>query len=85
MTYSINPFVEYSRYGANNLNVTVYYDKVFKKEYLPSRIRYNQFFFYSLAFYFLYTVHNKVSQTHTHTHVSIYSSIYRRKITYLII
>jgi len=25
----------------------VYYDKVFKKEYLPSRIRYNQFFFYA--------------------------------------
>ena len=44
-------------YSANNLHVSIYYDKIFKKEYLPSRIRYSQFFFFSGLAYFLYTVH----------------------------
>ena len=30
-----------------NFNFGVYYEKIFKKEYLPTRIRYNQFFFYA--------------------------------------
>ena len=51
-------------YGANNLQFTIYYDKVFRKEYLPSRIRYNQFFFYSIFIYFLYNLHHKVSYTY---------------------
>jgi hypothetical protein len=49
------------RYGSCNLQFGLYYDKVFKKEYMPSRIRYNQFFFYSIFAYFIYTVHTKVS------------------------
>ena len=46
-------------YGANNLQFTIYYDKVFRKEYLPSRIRYNQFFFYAAAIWFVYTLHQR--------------------------
>ena len=49
-----------NRYGATNLQFGIYYDKVFKKEYLPSRIRYSQFFFYSAALYFFYTLHTRV-------------------------
>ena len=37
-------------YMHNNLNFGIYYDKIYKKEYLPSRIRYNQFFFYAALF-----------------------------------
>ncbi len=48
------------RYGSTNLQFGLYYDKVFKKEYMPSRIRYNQFFFYAIFAYFIYTVHTKV-------------------------
>ena len=48
------------RYGAGNLNFGVYYDKVNRKEYLPSRVRYNQFFFYAIAVYFFATLHSKV-------------------------
>ena len=50
----------FNRYGATNLQFGIYYDKVFKKEYLPSRIRYSQFFFYSAALYFFYTLHTRV-------------------------
>ena len=35
-------------YAANNLNFSIYYDKIYTNAYLPNRIRYNQFFFYSL-------------------------------------
>ena len=48
------------RYGASNIGFSIYYDKVFKKEYMPSRIRYNQFFFYSVLGYCLYNFYNKV-------------------------
>ena len=48
-----------NRYGANNLQFGLYYDKVFKKEYLPTRIRYNQFFFYAGLIYFVYTLHTR--------------------------
>ena len=34
-------------YYAQNFNFAIYYDKLYKKEYLPSRIRYNQFFFFA--------------------------------------
>ena len=34
-------------YAAANFNTGLYYDKIYKKEYLPSRIRYNAFFFYA--------------------------------------
>ena len=34
-------------YMTANFNFGLYYDKIYKKEYLPSRIRYNQFFFYT--------------------------------------
>ena len=40
-------------YGANNAFPALYYDKVFRKEYQPSRIRYNQFFFFAVFFGFL--------------------------------
>ena len=33
--------------AGNNGLPAVYYDKIYKKEYLPSRIRYNQFFFFA--------------------------------------
>ena len=41
--------VFYSRlydYMSTNFFFSIYYDKLYRKEYLPSRIRYNQFFFY---------------------------------------
>eukprot|EP00347_Sterkiella_histriomuscorum_P014692 403359914 len=41
-------------YACNNFGFSIYYDKVHKKEYLPSRVRYNQFFFYSVLFYFVF-------------------------------
>lgn len=50
------------RYSACNLQFTVYYDKVFKKEYLPSRIRYNQFFFYLALGYWIYHMNSNVSR-----------------------
>ena len=37
-------------YYTMNYNFSIYYDKMYKKEYLPSRIRYNQFFFYATLF-----------------------------------
>ena len=37
-------------YYGRHLNFSIYYDKIYKKEYLPSRIRYNQFFFYTALF-----------------------------------
>ena len=49
-----------ARYGATNLQFGIYYDKIFKKEYLPSRIRYNQFFFYGITLWFFYTLHTNV-------------------------
>ena len=46
-----------AQYMVHNFNFGIYYDKIYKKEYLPSRIRYNQFFFYAAlgfsAYYFL--------------------------------
>ena len=42
-----------------NLNFGIYYDKLFKKEYLPTRIRYNQFFFYTAFFFGAYLVMSK--------------------------
>jgi hypothetical protein len=50
LTLSLNMIC---RYMPNNIGFSIYYDKVHKKEYLPSRVRYNQFFFYAAAF-FLY-------------------------------
>ena len=37
----------FMQYASQNFNFGLYYDKIYKKEYLPSRIRYNQFFFYA--------------------------------------
>ena len=37
-------------YYTHNFNFSIYYDKLYRKEYLPSRISYNQFFFYSALF-----------------------------------
>lgn len=37
-------------YVAVNAGFGIHYDKRFKKEYLPSRVRYNQFFFYTGLF-----------------------------------
>ena len=34
-------------YLYNNGGFSIYYDKLYKKEYLPTRIRYNQFFFFA--------------------------------------
>ena len=48
------------RYGANNFSFSFYYDKIYKKEYLPSRIRYSQFFFYSFIAYYAYNFRSKV-------------------------
>ena len=46
-------------YGASNLQFGIYYDKVFRKEYLPSRIRYNQFFFFAFLGCFLFNLHSR--------------------------
>ena len=35
------------QYSGMNFSFSLYYDKLYKKEYLPSRIRYNQFFFWA--------------------------------------
>ena len=51
-------------YAQQNCNFGIHYDKIYRKEYLPSRIRYNQFFFYvGLAgiFAYLYTKPHHVS------------------------
>ena len=37
-------------YAIHNFNFGIYYDKIYKKEYLPTRIRYNQFFFFAAFF-----------------------------------
>ena len=37
-------------FAVANTNFGIHYNKIFKKEYLPSRIRYNQFFFW-IAFW----------------------------------
>ena len=34
-------------YLGHNLGFGIHYDKIYKKEYLPSRVRYSQFFFYT--------------------------------------
>ena len=34
-------------YVAANAGFGIHYDKIYKKEYLPSRVRYSQFFFYT--------------------------------------
>ncbi|CDW80949.1 UNKNOWN [Stylonychia lemnae] len=41
-------------YLSKNALPSIYYDKVFKKEYLPSRVRYNQFFFYAALGYYIF-------------------------------
>ncbi len=45
-------------YLSQNLSFSLYYDKMYKKEYLPSRVRYNQFFFFAtltaFSSYFLF-------------------------------
>ena len=48
-------------YRPHNIGFALYYDKIYKKEYLPSRIRYNQFFFYTglfTAYYFFLSTKN---------------------------
>ena len=40
----ISRFLEYT---GNTINFGIYYNKIYKKEYLPTRIRYNQVFFYA--------------------------------------
>ena len=57
-------------YVGNNFGFSLHYDKVFKKEYLPSRIRYNQFFFFAgLTTGFMYLLSNR-SQAPTSTDLS---------------
>ena len=46
-------------YVAANAGFGIHYDKIFKKEYLPSRVRYNQFFFYTGLFTIGYYVFSK--------------------------
>ena len=43
MSYNLRLY----EYVAANAGFGIHYDKIFKKEYLPSRIRYSQFFFYA--------------------------------------
>ena len=43
MSYNTRLF----EYAGQNIGFGIHYDKIYKKEYLPSRIRYNQFFFYA--------------------------------------
>ena len=48
-------------YAGSNFGFGIHYDKIYKKEYLPSRIRYSQFYFYSAFFglsYFLLSKKN---------------------------
>ena len=45
----------------NNIGFRIHYDKIFKPEYLPSRIRYNSFFFYAGLGMFLYWLKPHVS------------------------
>ena len=45
-----------------NMGTPIYFDKVHKKEFLPTRIRYSQFFFYSLAFYLFVAKSNQVTK-----------------------
>ena len=35
------------QYAEQNLVPTIYYDKLYRKEYLPTRVRYSQFFFFA--------------------------------------
>ena len=48
-----------AEYASVNFGFSIYYDKIYKKEYLPSRIRYSQFFFYTLLFGGVYTLLSK--------------------------
>ena len=47
------------KYMEVNLFPSIYYDKIYTKAYLPSRIRYNQFFFYSCLAFFGYGLLSK--------------------------
>jgi len=42
----MNPISRIIRYAMSNMFPHIHYEKLFKKEYLPSRIRYSQFVFY---------------------------------------
>ncbi len=46
-------------YMSCNFNFSLQYDKLYKKEYLPSRIRYNQFFFWTFFAAASYTCFSK--------------------------
>ena len=43
-------------YGNLNFGFRIHYNKLFKPEYLPARVRYNQFFFYSILVFGLYQI-----------------------------
>ena len=47
-------------YGASNILFTVNYEKIFANAYLPSRIRYNHIFCFTVVAVFLATVHRRV-------------------------
>ena len=38
-------------FSLGNFGFRVHYNKLFKPEYLPARVRYSQFFFYTLAIF----------------------------------
>mmetsp|Transcript_4817 Transcript_4817/g.8264 ORF Transcript_4817/g.8264 Transcript_4817/m.8264 type:complete len:97 (-) Transcript_4817:149-439(-) len=46
-------------YSSANFGFTAYYQKIYKKEYLPTRVRYNQFFYYLLAMPIFYLIFSK--------------------------
>ena len=47
--------------GYGNYGFRIHYNKIFKNEYLPARVRYNQFFFWSIAFGAAALTKNQVS------------------------
>ena len=51
-------------YGNLNFGFRIHYNKLFKPEYLPARVRYNQFFFYSILVLGLYQFKANVSDSH---------------------
>ena len=50
---------QYASY--NNFGFRIHYDKIFKPEYLPSRIRYNAFFFWAILGAFMFKFRPLVS------------------------
>jgi hypothetical protein len=47
--------------GNLNFGFRIHYNKFYKPEYLPARVRYNQFFFFSILAIGLYRLKSSVS------------------------